>query len=65
MKIKVNKEKCQGHAVCVLKSPDVYVLEDDGYNRMDEFTVPKEREADARRGARACPERAIQVKEEE
>ena len=61
MKIIVHKEKCQGHAVCILRGPDVYEVNDDGYNVMDPFEVPAGFEEQARKGASACPEQAIQI----
>jgi ferredoxin len=64
MKIRVVNDKCQGHAMCVAKAPDVYKLDDHGYNRMGTFDAPSGKEEQARRGARACPERVIHVIEE-
>jgi ferredoxin len=64
MKIKVDNEKCQGHAMCVAKGPDVYTLDDNGYNQMGTFVVAEGLEDQARRGARACPERVITIIEE-
>jgi ferredoxin len=64
VKILVNTKLCSGHARCVAVAPHVYVLNDDGYNETPEMTVPTELEAEARRGARACPERAITIIEE-
>lgn len=61
MKIRVVNGKCQGHAMCVAKAPEVYKLDDHGYNRMGTFMVSRDKEEQARRGARACPERAIHI----
>lgn len=61
MKIVVDKYKCQGHALCAVKAPDVYRLDDDGQNRMGEFEVPPELEEQAELGAACCPEEAILV----
>ncbi len=65
MKIVVNHEKCSGHARCFAAAADFFVLDDDGYNRMPPTDVPKALAEAARKGARACPERAITVVEEE
>ena len=65
MRIKVNTTLCSGHARCVAVAPRVYVLNDDGYNVTAEMVVAPGLEEEARRGARACPERAITVVEEE
>jgi ferredoxin len=42
-------------------APDVYELNSDGFNEMAETEVSLGREDQARRGARACPERAIAI----
>ncbi|MET0984541.1 MAG: ferredoxin [Steroidobacteraceae bacterium] len=65
MKIKVDRSRCQGHATCILAAPEVYRLNDDGFNDMEPFTPPPELENAARKGALACPERAIIVVEDE
>jgi len=61
MRIRIVPGKCSGHARCAAIAPDVYKLTDDGFNEMPETLVPPELEALARRGARACPERAIEI----
>lgn len=59
MRIKVNASLCTGHARCLAVAPNVYKLNEDGYNEMPETEVPSNLQEEARRGARACPERAI------
>ena len=61
MKVQVDVEACCGHARCAAVAPEVYVLNDDGYLDTPEVEVAEEQAALARRGARACPERAIAV----
>jgi ferredoxin len=61
MKICVHEELCAGHARCGAAAPDVYVLDDEGYNRMGEFEVPPGLEQQARAGVQACPEYAIEI----
>lgn len=61
MKIRIIKERCQGHAMCRMRAPQVFVLDEHGYNVMDPFGVRPESEAVALEGAEACPERAIVV----
>ncbi len=63
MKIVVDTGKCTGHARCNADAPDVYQLDDDGYNALTSCEVPAGREQHARDGAAACPERAISVME--
>ena len=63
MKIRINKAACVGHARCAAVAPDIYLLNEDGYIAEEEIDVPPGKEAIARRGARACPERIITIEE--
>lgn len=65
MKIKVDHKKCQGNARCWALAPDVYRLDDSGYILAGDIEVKPGMEDVARRGARACPERALSVEGEE
>lgn len=64
MKVMVDTRKCTGHARCWAVAPQVFTLDTDGYNVTLAKVVPKELEALAQRGARACPERAIMLVED-
>lgn len=63
MKIRINKAGCVGHARCAAVAGEIYLLDDDGYIAQEEIDVPPGKEALARRGARACPERIIKIEE--
>jgi ferredoxin len=64
MRIVVDKKACCGHAMCNSLAPDVYVLDDDGYNQMEPFEIEDPALAEqARVGAAACPEYAITIQE--
>lgn len=65
MKIKVEQKRCQGNARCWALAPDIYKLDDSGYILDGDIDVPPGQEDLARRGARACPERALKVEGEE
>lgn len=65
MKIIVKRALCSGHARCASVAPELFRLNDDGYIDMDDFDVPPGQEELARKGARACPERALRVAKEE
>jgi ferredoxin len=65
VKILVDSEKCVGHARCLAAAREFFVLDDVGYNRMPPTVVPREFEQMARRGAQACPERAIEIVEDD
>jgi ferredoxin len=61
MKIRVKPDLCCGAGLCAMTAPGVFHLDEHGYNRMDGQTVPPGREDEARVGASACPESAIQL----
>lgn len=61
MKVRVDQDKCSGHARCNATAPDVYPIDDMGYCAITEATVPAGLEDLAEQGAAACPERAITV----
>ena len=65
MKVIANQSLCSGHARCAAVAPEVFELNDDGYIGFDEKDVPPELVAAARRGVRACPERALTLVEDE
>jgi ferredoxin len=64
MKVLVQANRCQGHARCLAEGPDVYVLDDLGFNSTNIDDVPPHLHDQARRGALACPERALTIVEE-
>lgn len=59
MKVIADQTLCSGHARCAAVAPEFFDLNDDGYIAFAEKAVPPELEAAARRGVRACPERAL------
>ncbi|GAB3102448.1 ferredoxin [Aestuariicella hydrocarbonica] len=65
MKILIDKANCVGNARCAAIAETLYLLDDDGYIAVEEFEVPAGMEQLARRGAKACPERVIQVIEDD
>jgi ferredoxin len=65
VRIRVDPELCTGHALCQLHGPDVYVLDDLGYNTTGNRVVPPELWEQARKGALACPEGAIAIEDDD
>ena len=63
VRIRVVVERCVGHARCAAVAPEVYVLDDEGYNRTAEKIVSAEQRESAIRGMKACPERVISVED--
>ncbi len=64
MKLGVDEQFCTGYGNCKKAAPDVYVLDELGFNRTLTQTVPKNLEQQAREGAAVCPEQAIFLEEE-
>ncbi len=64
MKIVIDKANCVGHARCAAIAPDLITLDAEGYIAIEGFDVPEDRDALAKRAARACPERVISVVDE-
>ena len=64
MKLRVDRERCQGHNRCYDIAPDLFVLDDFGYAAAaHDGIIRSEREADARRAALSCPEQAIVIED--
>ena len=64
MKVRVDRDLCQGHGRCYVLAPTVFESDDDGYGTERAGDVaPQDHEA-ARKGAGNCPEDAITIREE-
>lgn len=65
MKVKIDATLCSGHGRCAKLAPDVYRLDDNGYNadRGKTLEIDPALESAARKGAKLCPERAITILE--
>ena len=61
MKVKIDKDACQGHGQCVILCPDVFDDDDQGFGVVRSEDVPPSAEADCERAEASCPERAIQI----
>ncbi len=64
MKVIADKTRCAGHARCAAVSEEIFELDPSGYIGFEEKTVPAGLEVAARRGVRACPERALKISED-
>jgi ferredoxin len=61
VKIRVDPEKCQGHARCIGIAPDLFEVDDYGLSSVvGDGTVPPDREAAARLAIANCPEYAVE-----
>ncbi len=61
MKVLINRPGCVGHARCNSIAPALFPLDDNGYIASSGFCVQQGQERLAQRGARACPERVIEL----
>ena len=65
MKVTVNPDRCQGHTLCAMAAPSVFLLRDeDGHAYVDESAVKPEAFSDIHAAEQTCPEQAIAVVEE-
>ena len=63
MRVRVDTELCQGHALCNGAAPDLFTLDANGYSDVGVREVPSGMEDLARRGMLSCPERAISIED--
>jgi ferredoxin len=62
MKVRIDADLCQGHAMCALACPQLFKLSDeDGHAWLESDIVPAEFEAAVEQAVRSCPEGAIQT----
>jgi ferredoxin len=63
MRVRVDHDRCEGHARCNAINPELFELDDVGYSSVDSLEVPADRENDARAAVANCPEMAISIEE--
>lgn len=61
MRVRVDREKCQGHNRCYMACPEVYKTDEQQHAYVEQEEVPKGLQEKARWGAEECPEGAIIV----
>ena len=63
MRLKVDDMLCTGHGRCAKFAPDVFTLDEAGFNTAvgQTVAVPAGLEDDATKAMKACPERAISL----
>jgi ferredoxin len=64
MRVIVDSNRCQGHALCVMNAPDLFDLDDAGHARVLANPVPDGLDAAARAAEGGCPEQAITAQAE-
>ena len=66
MKVRVDSNKCQGHNRCYVLAPGLFKVDELGYAKeRGDGTVPKDLEEKARLAVENCPERAIEIIEDD
>lgn len=63
LKVTVDPDICQGNAVCIKWSPDVFALDEVEVAQVLLDTVPDERREELLRTATSCPTQAIAISE--
>jgi len=64
MQVRIDPEVCQGHTLCALAAPQIFLLRDeDGHSYVESPDVPDHLQDMVRKAAATCPEGAISVEE--
>ena len=62
MKVRIDDQLCQGHAMCTLACPELFELSDeDGHAFVRQADVPPQLAEKIEQAVRGCPEGAIQT----
>ncbi|WP_109526681.1 MULTISPECIES: ferredoxin [Nocardia] len=61
MRISVDPQRCQGHALCAAVLPGLFDLDEHGYATVRDVIVPEEHIASAEMAATTCPEQAVEI----
>ena len=64
MRVHIDPDVCQGHTLCHLAAPDIFLLrEEDGHSYVASPEVRPEQEQVVRKAVATCPEGAITIEE--
>ena len=63
MRIVVDRDRCEGNAICVGIAPDLFVLDDDDYVMVTKNPIPADEEALAEQAIADCPRAALTRKD--
>lgn len=64
MKIQVDYDLCQGHAVCMGEAPEVFRVDDQGYLTVLIEQPPAHLRAQVEAAQKFCPTQAIEIVED-
>ncbi|MET0700433.1 MAG: ferredoxin [Mycobacterium sp.] len=59
MRVEVDRDRCEGNAVCVGIAPDLFDLDDDDYAVMKVDEIPTDQEQLAEQSVAECPRAAL------
>ena len=59
MRVVVDRDRCEGNAICVGIAPDLFQLDEDEYAIVTTDPVPADREALAEQAIAECPRAAL------
>jgi sterol 14-demethylase len=63
MRVRVDRDLCQGHAVCVGEAPEVFALGKDNKVMLKMARPPAELHAKVRAAVEHCPTRTLRIEE--
>lgn len=64
MKVRLDRDKCTGHAQCYAVDPDQFPIDDSGYCILEPHVVAAADEQIVRDGVAACPEMALVIEDD-
>ncbi len=59
MRVAVDRDRCEGNAICVGIAPDLFELDEDEYVRVTVDPIPADREELALQAIADCPRAAL------
>lgn len=59
MRVEVDRDRCEGNAVCVGIAADLFELDDDDYVMVTKNPIPADRVAAAEQAIAECPRAAL------
>jgi ferredoxin len=64
MRVRLQSEKCVGHAQCHAVDPEMFPIDDDGYSTLTTRSVTDGELSVVKDGVAACPELALILEDE-
>lgn len=59
MKVRLDRARCAGHAMCYAVDPDLFPIDDEGFSMLEAHDVDPTDVDTVRHGVAACPELAL------